>query len=164
MKHWYKQHRLQTVHMSAAATTAQCTCPRTKVVKQTFLFTYLKLQKLLEVCFLTWQTSECTFINTGWRKKNACFWYLPAISLFWVTSNQKSTFENLVQSTIWKFSIREEIVTVPQEMLVNVMQNFEERLRTCVRQEGPHLSDIIFCNWVINVSNQNCVYYRLFWC
>jgi len=35
---------------------------------------------------------------------------------------------------------------VPQEMLVNVMQNFEERLRTCVRQEGRHLSDTIFRN------------------
>ena len=63
-----------------------------------------------------------------------------------------------------KVSIREEIATVPQEMLVKVMQNFEERLRTCVRQEGRHLSDIIFRNWVINVSNQNCIYYRLFWC
>jgi len=29
--------------------------------------------------------------------------YLPAISFFGVTSNQKSTFENLVQSKIWKF-------------------------------------------------------------
>ena len=63
-----------------------------------------------------------------------------------VTSNQKSyvrkprTFDDL------KVSIREEIATVPQEMLVNEMQNFEERLRTCVRQEGPHLSDIIFRN------------------
>jgi len=45
-----------------------------------------------------------------------------------------------------KVSIREEISTVQQEMLVNVMQNFEERLRTCVRQEGRHLSDIIFRN------------------
>jgi len=45
-----------------------------------------------------------------------------------------------------KVSIREEIATVPQEMLVNVMQNFEERLWTCVRQEGRYLSDIIFCN------------------
>ena len=63
-----------------------------------------------------------------------------------------------------KASIREEIATVPKEMLVNVMQNFEERLRTCVRQEGRHLSDMIFRNWVINVSNQNCIYYRLFWC
>ena len=45
-----------------------------------------------------------------------------------------------------KVSIREEIATVPQEMLVNVMQNFEQRLRTCVRQEGRLLSDIIFRN------------------
>ena len=45
-----------------------------------------------------------------------------------------------------KVSIGEEIATVPQEMLVHVMQNFEERLRTCVRQEGLHLSDIIFRN------------------
>jgi len=45
-----------------------------------------------------------------------------------------------------KVFIREETATVPQEMLVNVMQNFEERLRTCVRQEGCHLSDIIFRN------------------
>jgi len=39
-----------------------------------------------------------------------------------------------------KVSIREETATVPQEMLINVMQNFEER------QEGRHLSDIIFRN------------------
>jgi len=44
-----------------------------------------------------------------------------------------------------KVSICEVTATVPQEMLVNVMQNFEERLRTCVRQ-GRHLSDIIFRN------------------
>jgi len=29
--------------------------------------------------------------------------FLPAISFFGVTSNQKSTFKNLVQLTIWKF-------------------------------------------------------------
>ena len=45
-----------------------------------------------------------------------------------------------------KVSISEEIATVPQEMLVNVMQNFEERFRTYVRQEGRHLPDIIFRN------------------
>ena len=33
-----------------------------------------------------------------------------------------------------KVSIREEIATVPQEILVKVMQKFEERLRTCLRQ------------------------------
>ena len=45
-----------------------------------------------------------------------------------------------------KVPIREEIATVPQEILVNVMQNFEERLWTYVRQEGRQLSDIIFRN------------------
>jgi len=45
-----------------------------------------------------------------------------------------------------KVSIREGIATVPQEMLVNVMQNFEERLQTCVKQEGRHLSYKIFHN------------------
>jgi len=45
-----------------------------------------------------------------------------------------------------KVSIRQGIATVAQEMLVNVTQNFEEKLRTCVRQEGRHLSDIIFRN------------------
>ena len=69
-----------------------------------------------------------------------------------VTSNQKSTFENLVQSTNWKFPFAKKLQTVPQDMLVNVMRNFEERLRTCVRQEGRHLSDIIFRNWVISVT------------
>ena len=117
---------------------------------------------------------------TGWRKKNASrFGDVPwpphpsdlsACDFFlWgylksnqIKSNQKSTFENLVQSDDLKVSIREEIATVPQGMSVNVMQNFEERLRPCVRQEGRHLSDIIFRNWVINVSNQNCIYYRFF--
>ena len=45
-----------------------------------------------------------------------------------------------------KVSIRAEIPSVPQVMLVNVMQNFGERLRPCVRQERRHFSDIIFRN------------------
>ena len=43
---------------------------------------------------------------TGWRKNNAGFFkwsVIGRVSFFGVTSNQKSTFENLVQSTIWKF-------------------------------------------------------------
>ena len=45
-----------------------------------------------------------------------------------------------------KVSIREGSATVQQETLVSVMQNFDVRLRTCVRQEGRHLSNIIFRN------------------
>ena len=72
--------------------------------------------------------------------------YLPAISLFGgylkskVYVRKPRTFDNL------KVSIPEVTATVPQEMLVNVMQNFKERLRPCVRQEGGHLSEIIFRN------------------
>ena len=89
--------------------------------------------------------SACDFFLWGYLKSKVCV-------------RKPRTVDDL------KVPIREEIATVPQEMLVNVMQNFEERLRTCVRQEGRHLSDIVFCNWVINVSNKNCVYYRLFFC
>jgi len=40
--------------------------------------------------------------------------------------------------------IRQEIAAVQQKMLEREMQGYEERLRMCVRQEGRHLTDIIF--------------------
>jgi hypothetical protein len=56
-----------------------------------------------------------------------------------VYTNGPRTIEEL------KLSIRQEIAAVPQKkMLVRAMQDFEERLRMCVRQEGRHLTDIIF--------------------
>jgi len=88
--------------------------------------------------------SACDFFLWGYLKSKVYVW-------------KPCTVDDL------KVSILEEIATVPQEMLVNVMQNFEDRLRTRLRQ-GRHLSDIIFRKWVINVGNQNCIYYRLFWC
>ena len=42
-------------------------------------------------------------IVQGGAKRTHVFFSLPAISFFGVTSNQKSTLENLVQSMIWKF-------------------------------------------------------------
>jgi hypothetical protein len=53
-------------------------------------------------------------------------------------TNRPRTIEKL------KLSIRQEIAAVPQKMLERKMQDFEERLRMCVRQEGRHLTDIIF--------------------
>ena len=69
---------------------------------------------------------------------SACDFFLWGYLKSKVYVRKPRTVDNL------KVSIREEIATVPQEMLVNVMQNFEERFRTRVRQEGRHLSDIIF--------------------
>jgi len=73
------------------------------------------------------RVSACDFFLWGYLKSKACV-------------RKPRTVGDL------KVSIREEITTVPQDMLVNVMQNFEERFRTCVRQEKRHLSDIILRN------------------
>jgi hypothetical protein len=43
-----------------------------------------------------------------------------------------------------KLSIPQEIAAVPEDMLENAMQNFEERLKMCIQQEGRHLTNIIF--------------------
>jgi hypothetical protein len=43
-----------------------------------------------------------------------------------------------------KLSTRHEISAVPEDMLENATQNFEERLQMCVQQEGRHLTGIIF--------------------
>jgi len=56
-----------------------------------------------------------------------------------VYTNRSRTIEEL------KLSIRQETAALPQKMLERAMQDFEERLRMCVRQEGRHLTDIIFC-------------------
>jgi len=71
--------------------------------------------------------------------KSACDFFLWGYLKSKVYVRKPHTVDDL------KVSIRKEIATVPQGMLVNVMQNFEERLRTCV-QQGRHLSYIIFCN------------------
>jgi len=83
---------------------------------------------------------------TGLRKKTHVFKMGCSRESFFLWGYLKSNIYVRKPRTVddLKVSIREEIATVPQEMSVNVMQNFEERLRTCVRQEGRHLSDIIF--------------------
>jgi len=101
-----------------------------------------------------------------WKKSNVPIFVGRHIWIFVVQGGAKRThvFESACDFFLWgcliskvyvrkprtvddmKVSIREEIATVSQEMLVNVMQNFEERLRTFVRQEGRHLSHIIFRN------------------
>ena len=84
--------------------------------------------------------------STGLRKKNACFFISACDFFLWGYLKSKVYVRKPRTVDDLKVCVREEIATVPQEMLVNVMQNFEERLRTCVRQEGRHLSDIIFRN------------------
>jgi len=124
-----------------------CTEPQF-LYRVTFTFTLLVvlLQKHLTKCQKHYTIyKRCFCVHTRWRKKNACFLIclrflslgLPQTKVY---VRKPRTVDDL------KVSIHKEIANVPQEMLVNVMQNFEERLRTCVRQKGRHLSDIIFRN------------------
>ena len=72
------------------------------------------------------------FSDVPWPPRSpdlsACDFFLWGYVKSKVYVREPRTFDDL------KVSIREEIATVPQEKLVNVMQNFEERLWTCVRQ------------------------------
>jgi len=43
-----------------------------------------------------------------------------------------------------KDAIREEGAAIPPEMTNIVMENFRERLRQCIANNGRHLSDVIF--------------------
>jgi hypothetical protein len=43
-----------------------------------------------------------------------------------------------------KRSIQQEVAAIPQVMIHRVMGNFRERLHQCIRNNGAHLSDIIF--------------------
>jgi hypothetical protein len=43
-----------------------------------------------------------------------------------------------------KDAIHEEVAAIPPEMTNTVMENFRERLRQCIANNGRHLSDVIF--------------------
>ena len=43
-----------------------------------------------------------------------------------------------------KDAICEEVATIPPEVTNIVMENFRERLRQCIANNGRHLSDVIF--------------------
>ena len=43
-----------------------------------------------------------------------------------------------------KDAIREEVAAIPPEMTNIVMENFRERLRQCIANNGRHLSDVVF--------------------
>jgi len=102
-------------------------------------------RKDLEIRAFELETKQSTLIIQGGAKEriflySACDFFVWGYFKSKVYFRKPRTFDDL------KVSICEGIATEPQEMLVNVKQNFEERLRTCVPQEGHHLSDIIFRN------------------
>ena len=53
-------------------------------------------------------------------------------------SNRPQSIEEL------KDAIRQEIASIPHEMIRRVIDNFRERLQQCVDNNGSHLTDLIF--------------------
>jgi hypothetical protein len=51
---------------------------------------------------------------------------------------------SVMRQTKLKVRCVETLRNVPEDMLENAMQNFQERFQLCVQQEGRHLTDIIF--------------------
>ena len=68
-----------------------------------------------------------------------CDFYLWGFLKSRVYAEKPCTLEEL------KTAIRENIQEIGKETLVKVEANFRKRLQICARENGHHLSDVIFC-------------------
>ena len=79
--------------------------------------------------------------DIGWPARspdlNLCDFFLWGYLKLKVYSNRPQSIEQL------KESIRQEIIAIPQEMICRVKDNFRERFRQCVDNNGSHLTDLI---------------------
>ena len=80
--------------------------------------------------------------DIGWPARspdlNPCDFFLWGYLMSKVYSNHPQSIEQL------KDAIRQEITAIPHEMTHRVIDNFHERLRQCVDNNGSHLTDLIF--------------------
>ena len=80
--------------------------------------------------------------DIGWPARsldlNPCDFFLWGYHKPKVYSNRPQSIGQL------KDAIRQEITAIPHEMTRRVIDNFRERLRQCVDNNGSHLTDLIF--------------------
>ena len=80
--------------------------------------------------------------DIGWPARspdlNPCDFFLGENLKSKVYSNRPQSIEQL------KDAIRQEITAIPHEMTGRVIDNFRERFRQCVDNNGSHLTDLIF--------------------
>ncbi len=80
--------------------------------------------------------------DIGWPARspdlNPCDFFLWGYLKSKVYINRPRSIEQL------KDAIRQEITAIPHEMTRRVIDNFRERLRQCVDNNGSHLTDLIF--------------------
>ncbi|PNF21356.1 hypothetical protein B7P43_G18011, partial [Cryptotermes secundus] len=103
--------------------------------------TYVCQDKVLLSNYIPGEDCEASLLHPSSQfvPKEVC-----EIKMFFVGHMKKRVYMNRPRTIQeLKFSIRQEITAMPEDMLENAMQNFEERLQMCV-QQGRHLTDIIF--------------------
>jgi len=55
-----------------------------------------------------------------------------------------------------KDAIRQEVLTIGQQLLAQAMDNFKQRIENCIQEDGRHLNEIIFHTWVPNSNGMSC--------
>jgi len=69
---------------------------------------------------------------------STCDFFLWAYLKWRVYAHKPRTLNDL------KEAIRQEIRPIDRQLLARVMGDFKERLENCIREDGRHLTDIIF--------------------
>ena len=49
-----------------------------------------------------------------------------------------------------KDAIRQEVLTIDQQLLARAMDDFKRRIENCIQEDGRHLYDITFHTWIPN--------------
>ena len=111
------------------------------VIIHTLLKTFTKVVYNSADHFM-WNGGNFLTNRIGWPARspdlNPCDFFLWGYLKSKVYSNRPQSIEEL------KDAIRQEIASIPHEMIRRVIDNFRERLQQCVDNNGSHLTDLIF--------------------
>ena len=73
-----------------------------------------------------------------------CRFHLILIRAIFFSGDTSSQGHTVIALNLLNNLIRQEITAIPHEMTRRVIDNFRERLRQCVDNNGFHLTDLIF--------------------
>jgi len=104
-----------------------------------------------EKCFLD-MLSPCVVISGGRRFAR----FDPLRFFFWGYLKAK-VYEQRPQTLEALKAIRQEVAAITPEMILKVMDNYQERLHQCINIQGRHLSDVLYKNVYVK---QHCVLSR----
>ena len=56
---------------------------------------------------------------------------------------------------VLKDAIRQEVLTIDQQLLARAVDDFKRRIENCLQEDGRHLNDIIFHTWIPNSNGMS---------